>query len=237
LKDVDLFCILDAEKEGNYLKESSRTLLDAFGRSLAQEFGWENVSVWDKCVTAKFGEPQNDDYQLVFSVDVVPAFEDGKAFKIPDAYHPSGWMKTDPESHAELATKANKAMDGKWLALVKMAKKCNDFHGKPLVPSFLVEVMAMQLLVPPFSGSLKYEIKGFISGLQQHIGDVWRDPANVGPAVSDQMTSTKVRAARAALGKISRSIDTAILHENRGRVGDALATWRNEVFGSMFPLS
>lgn len=237
LKDVDLFCVLNAEKEGDYLKKSSRVLLDAFGQRLAEVFGWENVKVWDKCVTVKFGEPTGDDDQQVFSVDVVPAFEDGKTYKIPDAYHPTGWMKTDPEVHAELATKANRAMDGKWVTLVKMAKKCNDFHDKPVNPSFLVEVMALQLFAPPFSGSLKYEIKGFISSLQQQIGNVWPDPAKVGPAVSEQMTSDKVAAARVTLAKISKSIDAALLYESQGRVGDSLATWRNEVFGPMFPLS
>jgi Second Messenger Oligonucleotide or Dinucleotide Synthetase domain len=237
LKDVDLFCILNHQKEGNYLKKSSRILLDAFGRRLAEEFGWQNVRVWDKCVTVKFGEPANDDYQQVFSVDVVPAFEDGKTYKIPDAYHPTGWMKTDPETHAELATKANEKTNAKWVTLVKMAKKCNDFHGTPVDPSFLVEVMALQLFVPPFSGSLKYEIKGFISSVRQQIGNVWPDPANVGRAVSEQMTSPKVATARSTLAKISKSIDTALLHESQNRIGNALATWRDEVFGTMFPLS
>lgn len=237
LRDVDLFCVLNGEKEGPYLKKSSRILLDAFGERLAKEFGRGNVKVWDKCVTVKFGEPANDDDQQVFSVDVVPAFEDGKAYKIPDAYHATGWMKTDPEIHGELATKANKAMDGKWVTLVKMAKKCNEYHGKTIDPSFLVEVMAMQLMVPPFSGGYKYEIKAFIASMAQQIGNVWPDPAKLGPAVSDQMTPAKVSAAREKLAKIGRGIDLAIRLENNGRGGDALATWRNEVFGPMFPLS
>jgi Second Messenger Oligonucleotide or Dinucleotide Synthetase domain len=236
LKDVDLFCILNAQKHRDYLKNSSRVLLDAFGDRLAKEFGRQNVKVWGKCVTVNFGEPVDDDDQQVFSVDIVPAFEDGKTYKIPDAYHPAGWMKTDPEVHAELASRANKLMDGKWVTLVKMAKKCNGFHGNPIEPSFLLEVIALKLFVPPFSGSLKYEIKGFVSSVQQQIGNVWPDPANVGPAVSDQMTGGKVAAARATLAKISKSIDAALLCESQNRIGDALATWR-EVFGPMFPLS
>lgn len=237
LKDVDLFAVLNSEKEADYLKKSSHVLLEAFGRELKKEYGESNVKVWDKCVTVKFGDPKDGDEDGVFSVDVVPAFEDGKAYKIPDAYHATGWMKSDPEIHAELATKANKAIDGKWVTLVKMVKKCNANHGGPVDPSFLVEVMALKLIVPPFSGGYKYEIKSLIASIEQQIGGVWSDPAGLGPAVSDQMTSSKVYAARVALKKISASIDRAMLYERQGRIGDALATWRNEVFGSMFPLS
>ena len=237
LKDVDLFCILNAEKESDCLKGSSRVLLNAFGERLAKEFGWGNVKVWDKCITVKFGEPTGEEDEEVFSVDVVPAFEDGKAYKIPDAYHPEGWMKSDPEIHAELATKANKAMDGRWVALVKMAKKCNEFHGKPIDPSFLAEVMALQLFVPPFSGGYKYEIKGFIASAEQQIGNVWPDPANLGSPVSDGMTPAKVSAAKQELATIRRGIDNALRHEREGRIGDALAAWRTDVFGPMFPLS
>ena len=237
LNDVDLFCILNSEKEGDYLKKSSRVLLDAFGKELRKEYGDGNVQVWDKCVTVNFGEPKEGDEDGVFSVDVVPAFEDGKAYKIPDAYHATGWMKSDPEIHAELATKANKAMDGKWVTLVKMAKKCNANNGKPVYPSFLVEVMALKLIVPPFSGGYKYEIKSLVASIEQQIGNVWPDPAGLGSAVSEQMTSAKVSAAKTTLKKISASIDRAMLHERQGRIGDALATWRNEVFGPMFPLS
>jgi hypothetical protein len=237
LRDVDLFCILDTSKEGEFLQKSSRVVLDSFADKLRPEYGEGDVRVWDKCVTVKFGEPSGDDDDQVFSVDVVPAFEDGKAYKIPDAYHPTGWMKTDPEIHAELATKANTAMDGKWVTLVKMAKKCNEFHKKPIDPSFLAEVMALKLIVPPFSGGYKYEIKSFIASAAQQIGAIWPDPAKLGSAVSENMTPAKQNAARQVLNEISRSIDTAIRHEKQGRTGDALATWRNEVFGPMFPLS
>lgn len=237
LRDVDLFCILNAEKEGQYLKGSSRTLLNDFGKKLEEAFGRDNVKIWDKCVTIKFGEPTDDNDNEVFSVDVVPAFEDGNAYKIPDAYHPTGWMKSDPEIHAELATDANKRMDGKWVALVKMAKKCNEFHGKPVDPSFLIEVMALKLFVPPYSGNYKYEIKGFLASVEQQIGNAWPDPAGLGPDVSANMTAAKIAAAKQKLAVIRRGIDNALRHERENRIGDALAAWRNEVFGPMFPLS
>ena len=136
-----------------------------------------------------------------------------------------------------MATKRNQAMEGKWVTLVKMAKKCNEFHGKPVEPSFLLEVMALKLILPPFSGGYKYEIKGLFASVEQQIGDVWPDPAKVGPAVSDHMNTAKVKTAREKLATIRRNIDLAMRHEREGRVGDALSTWRNQVFGEFFPLS
>lgn len=237
LKDVDLFCVLNSDEEGDYLKKSSKVLLDAFAKELKKEYGESMVDTWDKCVTVRFGEPIDDEEEDVFSIDVVPAFDEAEVYKIPDAYHPTGWMKSDPEVHAELATAANKAMDRKWVTLVKMAKKCNANHGKPVDPSFLLEVMALKLIVPPFSGGYKYEMKSFFHSVLQQIGDKWPDPAGFGPDVSGQMTPTKLAVARTTLTKICFSIDKAVRLEREGKVGDALATWRNEVFGSMFPLS
>jgi hypothetical protein len=80
-------------------------------------------------------------------------------------------------------------------------------------------------------------VKSLIASIEQQIGNVWPDPAGLGSAVSEQMTPAKVSAAKTTLKKIGASIDRAMLHERQGRVGDALTTWRNEVFGPMFPLS
>lgn len=85
--------------------------------------------------------------------------------------------------------------------------------------------------------SLSYEIKSFIASAAQQIGNTWEDPAKLGPAVSGQMTAAKIRIAEQKLATIGRSIDLAIHREAKGQIGDALATWRNEVFGPMFPLS
>lgn len=237
LKDVDLFCVLNSERESGYLEKPSKTLLESFAVELRKEYGSDKVVVWDKCVTVSFGEPDDEEEEGLFSIDVVPAFDEGEAYRIPDTTHSSGWMSCDPEVHAELATKANKDLDGRWVTLVKMAKKCNAFQGKPVYPSFLLEVMALKLIVPPFSGGYKYEIKSLFASALQQIEAVWPDPAGLGSDVSDQMTSAKIVAAKTTLAKICFSIDKAGRLEREGKVGDALATWRNEVFGPMFPLS
>ena len=94
------------------------------------------------------------------SFDVVPAFDKDKHFEIPDTGNAKGWTETDPEVHYDKAVEAQKAYDGAWKGIVRMTKKWNANQGKPIKPSFLIEVMALELLDPPFGGDYRYEIKG-----------------------------------------------------------------------------
>lgn len=237
LRDIDLFCVLNSEKEGHYLEESSRVLLDDFAKALSKKFGTSNLEIGDKSVTVCFDQGGSGEDERVLSIDVVPAFEDGKAFKIPDRYHPEGWMKTDPEIHAELATKANKALDGKWVTLVKMIKKWNEHHSKPVKPSFLLEVMALKLIIPPFSGGYKYELKSFFATAKREIMSSWADPAGYGPPVSDAMSVTQRSTASNVFADTCSFVDQAVLCEQRGQIGDALAMWQKNIFGDRFPQS
>src|SRR5207245_5062360 len=111
--------------------------------------------------------------------------------EIPDKIT-GGWIKTDPEVHKQKGVDANEAFSQEWKPLVKMIKKWNQTNGKPVKPSFLLEVMALEILVPPFSGGYPYELKSFFSTAAERIGEVWADPAGLGPPVSDQMDAAKV---------------------------------------------
>jgi hypothetical protein len=128
-------------------------------------------------------------------------------------------MMTDPEVHATLGTKANKAFSGEWKPLVKMTKKWNQKAGKPVKPSFLLEVMALDLFVPEFSGGYPYELKGFFSTAADRIDEVWPDPAKIGPPVSDQMDETRVSVARGALLAAEESVTRAIILTKGGSSG------------------
>ena len=60
------------------------------------------------------------------------------------------WTKTNPETHASKATTAHQAYSREWKGLVRMAKYWNNNaqHGeKPVKPSFLIEVMALRMLL------------------------------------------------------------------------------------------
>ncbi len=117
-----------------------------------------------------------------------------------------------------------------------MIKKWNQTAQEPVRSGFLLEVMALDLFVPPFSGGYPYELKGFFATAAARIGEVWADPARLGPPVSDQMDPAKVRTAVEALHAAEASVSRATRLTQSGRQGDALQEWR-KVFGPLFPLS
>jgi hypothetical protein len=147
-------------------------------------------------------------------------------------------VPTNPKIHAELATTANKNFDGQWKPLVKMIKKWNQVHGSPAGPSFLIEVMALELVTGTWTGSHAYELRQFFASAADRIADGWPDPARVGPDVSDVLDTdpAKMRDARAALRDAEAACTKAILLDRQGRTGEALTVWRS-LFGELFPAS
>lgn len=234
LKDVDIFFVLDKDKEKRFLAEPL-TLLEEFRKVLAPAFGESEVTIGRRSVGVDFAIPA-DEEDKILSIDVVPAFESDHHYQIPDGTLNS-WAQTDPEVHAEKATTANKAFGNEWKPLVKMIKKWNETQGKPIKPSFLIEVMALQILYPPFSGGYVYELKSFFATAADRIGELWADPAGLGTAVSDQMDTGKCNIARQKLVEAGKFIDQAIQLERQGKQEDCLRIWREKIFGDIFPLS
>ncbi|GJL53116.1 MAG: hypothetical protein NPIRA02_02480 [Nitrospirales bacterium] len=235
LKDVDIFFCL-GESDRHWRKKPPRDVLTAFETCLGKKYGTDNVEGGRRCVTVEFDKqnPTADEEGKVLSNDAVPAYELQGCYEIPDR-DLGKWIKTDPDTHKERATAKNKECDGKWVPLVKMLKRWNRSAGKPISPSFLIEVMALDLVDPPFT---KYpsEVRRFFAAAQEGIMRDWPDPAGYGPPVSDQMTSDKRRKAvedlRAAEVKATRAVHL----EKQGKTGEALALWF-EIMGKYFPTS
>ena len=238
LKDVDIFCVLGKDEQWRRDKPPGE-LLEAFEKALVEKYGKDKVSRQRRSVQVDFGvatDENEDTGGKVMSFDVVPAFDKGKHFEIPDTGNLKGWTETDPEIHAERATAANKAYDGEWKGIVRMAKKWNAHNGKPVKPSFFIEVMALELLVPPFGNNMRYELKSFFAAMADRIHDTWPEPAGLGPPVSDSMDRAARDAAKVALRKAEAAAANAIQLEKLSKNGEALRAWR-ELFGPMFPLS
>lgn len=170
------------------------------------------------------------------SFDVVPAFTKSDHYEIPDTANPKGWTETNPKVHAEKATAANEAFGGEWKGMVRMAKRWNQEKDKPVKPSFLLEVMALDLLRPPFGGDYPREFMAFFASAAGRIEDTWPDPAGLGPAVSDSMDHAARGLARQALNNAQYAIREAMELARSGRNGEALRKYR-ELFGDLFPLS
>ncbi len=113
----------------------------------------------------------------------------------------------------------------------------NSRHGeKPVKPSFLIEVMALQCLYGGWQGRFDYELQGFFSTLADRILDEWPDSAGLGPPISNGMDAARKQRAKELLLAASRDASNAINHARQGRNGDALKAWR-ALFGPKFPLS
>lgn len=235
LKDVDIFFVLGS-KDAAWRNKPARETLDAFENCLVAEYGSEKVTRGRRAITVEFDKasPTVSEDGKVFSVDAVPAFEKGNDYEIPDDTL-NDWIKSNPEKHAEKATNKNKALDGKWKPLVKMMKAWNRANGKPIKPSFLIEVMALDLIVPPCD-SYKYEVPQLFSALHGGVNKDWPDPAGLGPPVSDQMDLFKRAEAERQLRAAELKANQALRAEDQGRIGEALDLWA-EIFGRYFPKS
>jgi hypothetical protein len=171
----------------------------------------------------------------VLSIDCVPAFESAKnEYEIPDK-ETGTWIKTNPRIHQERSTAKNNNCDGRWVPLVKMAKAWNRANGKPVRPSFLVEVIALDLVETPFS-NYPDEIRNLLAAMEATIHQTWSDPSGLGPPVSDQMTVSLIANAKAALEDAQRKAALARRAEETSRQGESLRLWR-EILGDYFPLS
>jgi hypothetical protein len=235
LKDVDIFCVLGA-KERHYRDKSPSVLLGAVESALAKKYGSDKVSKQRRSCIVDFGVKAVDDHtdDKVMSFDVVPAFAKGDHYEIPDMATSSGWIETNPKIHDDKAVEAQKAYRDEWKGLVRMMKKWNAQRDKPIKPSFLIEVMALEVLLPPWGGDYRREMQAFFASLANRIHETWADPAGLGPPVSDSMDAQKAQHAREELRAAERQAAEAIRLERDGKLGDALRVWR-ALFGPLFP--
>ena len=238
LQDVDIFCVLKDE-ERHYRDEPSSVILADVEKVLVKKYGRDKVDPPVAfSVTVNFGvtpvDGKTDD--KVMSFDVVPAFAKKDYYEVPNPLDSSGWTETNPRVHFDLAVAAQEAYSGEWKGLVRMMKAWNRQNGKPITPSFLIEVMALQVLYGDFQGDFRYEMKSFFASLADRIFERWADPAELGPDVSDGMNDSQKRTAQELLLSAQNSAAAAIQLEVQGKQGEALRAWR-DLFGSLFPLS
>ena len=234
LKDVDVLFVLGEKEKWRRDKPPIETL-QAFEQCLKTKYA--DVELCRRAVTVEFEKayyPEEHEGK-VLSIDAVPAFESGDdEYEIPDKIT-GMWIKTNPKKHKEQATAKNQEMSGRWVPLVKMLKGWNRANGKPIKPSFLIEVMAEELVEPPFS-TCQDEVRSCLAAMESSIGDEWGDPAGLGPPVSDQMTQALITNAKTSLKEAQRKATLAARAEETGRQGEALRIWR-DILGDYFPLS
>jgi predicted nucleotidyltransferase len=234
LKDVDIFVVL-ADSESDYLDQLPDGVLDRLHSILSPHYPGR-VRKANRSIKVDFDVPNPKDEEVV-SFDVVPAFSEGDHFKIPDRRQ-AGWITTNPTIHKQKATDANAAFDKQWKPLVKMIKKWNAYQKKPVKPSFLLEVMALDLLDPPWGGSYPRELRQFFASAAESLDQDWPEPACLGPPVTARMTENQSEReeAKRALRAAEAACTEAFRLEQQGRTGAALDAWQ-QLFGPRFAKS
>jgi len=234
LRDVDIFIVL-AESESGYRDQEPDVVLDRLIEILSPHYPGR-TSKGNRSVKIDRHDVAAPDEQ-VLSFDIVPAFAVNGDFTIPDRRQGS-WIKTNPDVHREKATAANAAFSDRWKPIVKMAKKWNDHNDKPVKPSFLLEVMALELLDPPWAGSYPRELRQFFATAARAVDDEWHDPAGLGPPVTARLTEnpSERQTAKQALANAEAVATEALRLEQSGRTGAALDAWQ-ELFGRRFAKS
>lgn len=232
LADVDIMVVL---QDTSYLDRHPHEVLESVRAILAPVYGDSRVCCDRRAVRVDFGVKRVDDLTGdVVSFDVVPAFSEDDHYLIPDDLL-AEWIPTNPKVHAELATEANKTFAEQWKPLVKMIKTWNRHQGHPIEASFLIEVMALELIKGNWVGPYPLEVRQFFASAINAITQRWRDPAGLGPDVSDMFTGhpEKLQVAQVALRAAEAACTEALRLDRAGRTGDALTHWQ-ALFGPIF---
>jgi hypothetical protein len=123
-----------------------------------------------------------------------------------------------------MSTAKNEACGGQFVPFVKMVKGINVQLGKPVQPSFLLEVMAHGVVKEPF-GRYQDEVRWFLATAAEGVGHGWPDPAGLGPDVN-AMTSSQRGDAGYALESALAVAEEAVRLENEGQERASVEAWR-----------
>ena len=227
LKDVDMFVVIDRDgAQANLRSTSAEDVLEQLRTVLDDKY--DRVYVDRMTCVVPFGSEDE-----VMSLEVAPASDRrGGGYEIPDTQS-GGWIATNPKRHHEFSTAKNAKCDDKYVPFVKMVKGINRELGEPVRPSFLLEVMALKLVKPPF-GRYQDEVRWFLATAADQVQDSWPDPADLGPDVNSDMTAADMREAARALSDALPIAEEAVRLEDAGREREAVDRWR-ELFGSRMP--
>lgn len=226
LKDVDIFVVINPDGDQGYLRsEVPITVLNELLKVL--EMKWPKAYVDGMAVVIPFG---TDD--AVTSMEVVPAFaRNGGGWFIPDPDR-GRWLATNPKTHHEISTAKNKACDEKFVPFVKMVKAANRELGDKVEPSFLLEVMAHDIVRAPF-GRYSDELVLFFTNAAERINDAFDDPAGLGGDVNT-MTAAQRIAAKNALLEARHIAELAVDLADGNQERAAVTEWKR-LFNNRMP--
>jgi predicted nucleotidyltransferase len=225
LKDVDIFVVLDPKgPQGQLANGTGTAAVSALRAVLATR--WSDLETDEHVVTINYPGEE------VTSFEIAPVFpRNGGGYLMPNG---AAWMATDASKHASFVTSKNKKCDDKFVPFVKMVKGINREANDTIKPSFLLEVMGLELVLEPF-GRYRDEIRFFLASAADRLIDDWPDPAGLGPVVNSGIPRTERQALARSVRDWLAVAEEALLLENDGKERAAVEKWR-KLFGWRMPL-
>lgn len=225
LKDVDIFVVIDGGGPQSGLQPKGPNAVLSGLKAILDE-KYDSVVIDRMACTISVGSDEQ-----IMSFDVVPAFKraDG-GYEIPDTRR--GWIATNPKRQHKLTTEKNKACDDNFIPFVKMVKGANRELGDAVEPSFLLEVMALDLVSTPF-GRFQDELNWFFAAAADEVLGDWDDPVGIGPGVNTMSPDERERAAD-RLRDAQQLAERAVWLEDQGKERASVEEWR-ELFDWRMP--
>jgi hypothetical protein len=201
ISDVDALVLVDrTDLQGKRPKDLQRVLADG----LRDRYGRDAVTIGQLAVTLNRKDTV---------IQLLPALRDGKKFKI-SSQDGKSWSQIDPAGFASALTKANKAMDGKLVPCIKLAKAIiATLPEQRQLTGYHTESLAIQVF-KKYDGpkTPKAMLRYFFEKAPEHIRQPIKDSSGQSVHVDEYLgaaNSLERRIAADALGRIARKIRNA----------------------------
>ena len=201
LSDVDALVLMDRTELSGQLPGALQRVL---AKRLRAKYGLDAVTVGTLAVTVTHEDK---------SIQLLPALRDGDKFKIA-RQDGKGWSSVDPGGFAKALTKANKAMDGKVVPCIKLAKAIiATLPQQRQLTGYHTESLAIQIF-KDYNGlrTPKAMVRHFFESAPEHVKQPIRDSSGQSFHVDEYLgeaNSLQRRIVADSLGRVARRIRNA----------------------------
>jgi len=214
-KDVDFFIVL---KEDDYEDFSPAEILNLLHAAVTDIYPDKKIKVQTHSITIEYSED--------FGIDVIPAFEDGENYKIPEVSEgEEKWLVSNPKKHEEEITEGNKETGGMLIPIVKILKSWRREKADEL-KSFHLEMIALKILGTGIIDSFSSGLAKFFAESGTALNKKIEDPANPDNYVDGDLKEGGRNDLIELVNQESKVAEAALKWEKKGDEDKAVSDWK-----------
>ena len=214
LDDVDVFAVLNKDEwidENNNLP-NPQTVLTNFKDYLNGIGDYKGkVSQSRPCVTIELSK---------INFDVLPSFEDGDGYQIPN-HDLKSWTFTNPISLSQRLENTDKYCGYNLKKIIKAVKYWNRENDK-IIPSYIIEEISISIFETDKFSNLEEGIRLWFSYAKNHLKS------------KDFTSENKFNSSKDNIEKVKQKLEEAKELVDSNQESDAIKIWK-EIFGKEFP--